>query len=232
MRFNATTALVSSKVLLVPYEPHHVKTYSAWMEDEDIREATASERLTLIEEYEMQRKWREDADKLTFIVCLPPATPGSPVDDSPARMIGDVNLFLYLEDSETEVDASGEARQVAVGEIEIMVAEKAHRGRGLGRGALLLFLAYVLVHQGEIMEQWGQPGVGVLEALRVKIGSGNERSLKLFESVGFVKKSEVESYFGEFELVLRDMGVEGMERRVGEFGMEGWREVVYGAGAV
>lgn len=27
-------ALVSSKVLLVPYEPHHVKTYSAWMEDE------------------------------------------------------------------------------------------------------------------------------------------------------------------------------------------------------
>jgi L-amino acid N-acyltransferase YncA len=39
-----------------------------------------------------------------------------------------------------------------------------------------------------------------LEYLRVKISSGNARSIRLFESVGFQKVSEAPNYFGEVEL--------------------------------
>jgi hypothetical protein len=36
-----------------------------------MQEATASERLTLEEEYENQESWRASHDKLTFIICEP-----------------------------------------------------------------------------------------------------------------------------------------------------------------
>jgi hypothetical protein len=38
------------------------------MKDSELLEATCSEPLTFEEELEMQRTWREDEDKLTFIV--------------------------------------------------------------------------------------------------------------------------------------------------------------------
>lgn len=38
---------------------------------QELLETTASEPLTLDEEYQMQVKWRQDADKLTFIACVP-----------------------------------------------------------------------------------------------------------------------------------------------------------------
>ena len=44
----------------MPYSPEHVPIYHSWMESDELREATASERLTLEEEEEMQRSWSAD----------------------------------------------------------------------------------------------------------------------------------------------------------------------------
>ncbi|XP_075118013.1 alpha/beta-tubulin-N-acetyltransferase 9 isoform X3 [Leptodactylus fuscus] len=63
MRVNEDTVLRGHKVLLVPYEPHHVPRYHEWMKSEELQKLTASEPLTLEQEYEMQRSWREDGDK-------------------------------------------------------------------------------------------------------------------------------------------------------------------------
>ena len=55
-------------MLLRPYSAALVPTYHAWMGDEALRAATASERLTLAEEYEAQLEWARDPAKQTFIV--------------------------------------------------------------------------------------------------------------------------------------------------------------------
>ncbi|KAI1469734.1 GNAT domain-containing protein [Daldinia caldariorum] len=130
MRLNENTAVSTSRVLLVPYDAHHVEKYHQWMEDPSIREATASERLSLEEEYENQASWREASDKLTFIVCAPllrGAAGGgngssdarekkgsvvAGVVDAADRMVGDVNLFLSpWDDDDDDYDEKGEGEQ-------------------------------------------------------------------------------------------------------------------------
>lgn len=68
MKLNSNVKIVAKKCILVPYEPCHVAKYHKWMENEEIRRLTGSEQLSLDEEYEMQKTWRNDEDKLTFIV--------------------------------------------------------------------------------------------------------------------------------------------------------------------
>lgn len=227
-------------------------TYHEWMQDESLQQATASEPLTLAEEYAMQKSWRTDADKLTFIVCTPPSapnhinhseilvkdahpkvTPGK--DDAPETMIGDVNLFLNADDDREEEHAhwrlihEGTKKTIqegkmhgVVGEVEIMIARKDCQGKGLGRETLLAFLWYILTSFSGIMNEYhiahgnGKTG-SYLNYLRVKIDSGNARSIKLFESVGFKKVSEKPNYFGELELrwQVRLMSLSEIERQMG-----------------
>jgi RimJ/RimL family protein N-acetyltransferase len=188
------------------------------MQDPDLQEATASEPLTLPEEYGMQQSWRTDNDKLTFIVCLPRSSSNEVsevhdgVDDSPERMIGDINLFLFEpeddgDDDEDEPNSSTEPSNAVVGEIELMIARKDLHRQGYGRAALLSFVGYILDSWAQIGAEYNKSGSnGVpksLDYLRVKINQSNARSIALFESIGFEQTAAGANYFGEIELRWR-----------------------------
>ncbi|KAJ0286363.1 hypothetical protein COL940_003024 [Colletotrichum noveboracense] len=175
----------------------------------DIQEATASEPLTLEEEYENQQSWRTSHDKLTFIICQPldAASDAASVKagevDEAARMIGDINFFVYPHDDEEEGEGA------YVGEVDVMVASKEHRGKGVGYAAVTTLLVYVHRNQERILKEYvegeGKSGKAELKGLMVKIKEGNAASISLFKRVGFTQKGEV-NYFGEVTMVLNDLG--------------------------
>ncbi|KAM4691682.1 alpha/beta-tubulin-N-acetyltransferase 9 [Rhinophrynus dorsalis] len=166
MRVNEDTVLTGQRVLLVPYEPHHVPRYHQWMKSEDLQKLTASEPLTLEQEYGMQRSWREDSDKCTFII-LDAARwdQGFPEEQC---MLGDVNLFLTDPDNQ------------ALAEIEVMIAESSYRGRGLGEESVRMMLYYGITTLG-------------ISTFEAKIGQENVKSIRLFHKLHFqeVSVSEV-----------------------------------------
>ncbi|KAH7033442.1 GNAT domain-containing protein [Microdochium trichocladiopsis] len=175
MKLNEHTAVSSARLFLVPYDAHHVPTYHEWMADPAIQEATASEPLTLEEEYENQVSWRTSGDKLTFILCLR-GTPGEDNNnvakgeaaragqvDTPEKMIGDINLFLTpwdedevdeTETGETSTAPSSSSSSYVNGEIDIMIASAAHRRLGLGREAVSTLLSYIRRHVEEILGEY------------------------------------------------------------------------------
>jgi hypothetical protein len=182
----------------------------------------------------MQRSWQTDHDKLTFIACqpLPKSQDKSErrtvfvsKDDAPDRMLGDVNLFL----SPADEDEEG-----CISELELMIAPTTARRKGYGRAAILTFLSYIENHLDEILIEY-RNGIGGQEAgkmkllmLRVKIGGKNEKSIGLFEGIGFVKTSEGENYFGEVEMVFEGaIGRGRIGKLLERFGIEGYTEMEY-----
>jgi RimJ/RimL family protein N-acetyltransferase len=163
----------------------------------------------------MQKSWRSDVDKLTFIACTAPvdalktSTVESKKHDTPPTMIGDVNLFL-TPDCSSDSESSGkddeegqhmEKTQALIGEIEIMIASPLHQGVGLGHSILLTFLWYMISYLRQITDEYSGGELNTyVKYLRVKIDKENVRSIGLFEKVGFEKVSEEANYFGELEL--------------------------------
>ncbi|XP_043861145.1 N-acetyltransferase 9 isoform X2 [Dromiciops gliroides] len=110
MRVNQNTMLLGQKVILVPYTTEHVPRYHEWMKSEELQRLTASEPLTLEQEYAMQHSWREDSDKCTFIVLDAEKWQAQPDSAEENCMVGDVNLFLT------------DLQDPTLGEIEVMIA--------------------------------------------------------------------------------------------------------------
>lgn len=162
MKANSTIKIVGSKVILVPYKKKHVEKYNKWMKSEELLDLTASEPLTLHEEYEMQHFWFQDDNKCTFIVLDKEMM--SKTNDEIGSMIGDVNLYLNDRDDPKAA------------EIEIMIADPIHRAKGNGYEALLHMMRYAT----EIL---------LLHKFIAKIKLKNEPSIKLFTKVGFKEDS-------------------------------------------
>ncbi|XP_032055599.1 N-acetyltransferase 9 [Aythya fuligula] len=175
MRINQDTVLQGSRATLVPYTTAHVPRYHAWMQSEELQRLTASEPLSLEQEYEMQRSWRDDADKCTFIVLDTERWAGQARGEEDC-MVGDVNLFL----TDTE--------DPTLGEIEIMIAEPSYRGRGFGKEATLMMMSY------------GVTDLGITK-FEAKIGQENEASICMFKKLHF-KEVAVNSVFREVTLRL------------------------------
>jgi len=128
MKINIGTVLAGERIVLVPYTKEHVPRYHDWMQSPVLLEQTASERLTLDQEYEMQQSWLHDENKCTFIILDKNKWLQTEMTEIEC-MAGDVNLFL-------------DHCQQDTAEIEIMIAEPSCRRCGLGREALLTMMNY------------------------------------------------------------------------------------------
>ncbi|XP_067633277.1 alpha/beta-tubulin-N-acetyltransferase 9 [Eurosta solidaginis] len=176
MRINENTKIVGRKVILVPYCAEHVEKYHEWMKSPELQELTASEELTLPEEYEMQNSWRDDEDKCTFLILsrMIYDETGNELE----ALVGDTNLFLKAD------EVSGDRLQIA--EAEIMIAEPQARGKGYGWEAMLLLFKYA------------QKNLNIRK-YEAKIGIKNEKSLCMFEKMKFREVSR-SAVFAEITL--------------------------------
>jgi RimJ/RimL family protein N-acetyltransferase len=130
------------------------------MQSEELLKLTASEPLSLDDEYKMQESWRQDTDKLTFLIL--DKSKFTTTKDEIESLVGDTNIFIKDEDDK-------------FGEIEIMIAEETARRKGFGRESTLLMLRYAIENLK-------------LKKLQAIIGSDNSKSIKMFQNLQFVQK--------------------------------------------
>ena len=108
-----------------------------------------------------------------------------------ASMIGDTNLFLQKPDSNRPTEHCAE--------VEIMIAEKLQRGKGLGWEAVCLMMSYGIRELN-------------VKQFEAKIKLDNSPSIKMFQKLGFseVSRSEV---FREITFSLRGPEVSEFEKK-------------------
>jgi RimJ/RimL family protein N-acetyltransferase len=226
MLLNYETVIVGEKCVLVPYRPEHVIQYHSWMQDPALLEATASEPLSLEQEYEMQRTWRDDEAKCTFIVLARDLVPNECcsellqkhsseefIQKSLSAMVGDVNMFLSEDEDETDdgqIDdehitahaASSSDRikeSYRQAELDIMIAEKEHRKRGVGQEAVELMMLYgaTLCHLRRIFCKINQDNTASLQLFQSKLGFRQCAYAECFREVELEFKSKSPEQLGE-----------------------------------
>lgn len=146
---------------------------------------TASEPLSIEEEYDMQKSWREDSRKCTFIVLRNDESS----TDEIGQMAGDVNLFLNRDDD----------GGLTYAEIDVMIAEERFRKQGMGEETVLLMMWYGITHLNT-------------KKFFAKINKVNESSIKLFKRLQYKLVNYVEA-FEEYEYQFSLEGEDGEEAR-------------------
>jgi len=154
--------VLGKRAVLVPYLREHVPRYHEWMQDPALLEATASEPLSLDQEFDVHRSWTLDPFKHTFIVLDKELIGGefAPGNPHTEAMVGDVNIYM------------NDPGDMQLAEVEIMIAEHKSRGKGIGQEAILLMMAFAV-------EKYG------IATFRAKISESNMASFKLFRKLGF-----------------------------------------------
>merc|ERR1719427_946533 len=90
-------------------------------------------------------------------------------------MVGDVNLFFNNNHDHDDEDGVREA------EVEVMIAERCARGKGMGKESVIMMLHY------------GHKYLSVSTYI-VKIGNTNKESIHLFLKLGFRYRSHSEVF--------------------------------------
>lgn len=163
MKINENTLLEGPRVVLVPYSESHVPRYHEWMKSPELQQLTASEPLTLEQEFNMQRSWREDDDKCTFIILDKQRWADGVVEEEQC-MLGDVNIFLTDPTDKT------------LAELEIMIAEPSSRGKRLGKEVTRMMMCYGVAKLG-------------IKKFQAKIGLDNQVSIAMFKKLQFQEVS-------------------------------------------
>ncbi|CAG9827772.1 unnamed protein product [Diabrotica balteata] len=191
MLINKDTTIQCQRVILIPYKKEHVLKYHLWMKSENLQHLTGSEPLTLEEEYEMQKSWLMDENKLTFIVL--DKQKYEETQNEIYSMIGDTNLFF----------ANADDRICA--EAEIMIAEEWARGRKCGWETMLLMFMYGIQYLG-------------VKQYIVKILYDNDISMKMFHEMGFVEVSRSD-VFKEvtYSKLVDELWISWMKNNLGNF---------------
>ncbi|OEL13702.1 N-acetyltransferase 9-like protein [Dichanthelium oligosanthes] len=173
--------VLGERAVLVPYLREHVPRYHEWMQDPALLEATASEPLSLAQEFDVHRSWSLDpissATHPSFY--LPFFFQAFISTLSTAAMVGDVNIYMNDPDD------------MQLAEIEIMIAEHKSRGKGIGQEAILLMMAFAVDKYG-------------IHTFRAKISESNMASLKLFRKLGF-KDASYSAVFKEVWIVILNL---------------------------
>jgi len=185
MLLNWETRINGECVSLLPYCRSHVATYHNWMKDPWLLEMTASEPLSLDEEYAMQASWRDDPKKLTFIVA----------DRSSGKLAGDVNLFYNISEDENAA------------EIEVMIAEQEFRRKGFAREALCLLMVYAQRELGtaRFVAKIGEKNVPSLSLFR-KLGYVEDTYCDVFKEYTLNLNTEV---LAEEWVKIEEIGARG-----------------------
>lgn len=212
------------------------------MQDPFLLDATASEPLTMEQEIEMQKEWRDDEKKCTFIILardlivdIPPIPSVVHADEERGdkeqesyenlieetldAMIGDINLFLSEEDdynSDDEENFHKQQQQLLHPEQCTPAAEE------LTQAELDIMIAAkshrhknLGVELALMMMHYGASSLN-LKRFYVKIKDTNHSSIKLFkEKLGFREFAYVEC-FGEYEFECKCENSEEMVKLIEE----------------
>jgi RimJ/RimL family protein N-acetyltransferase len=185
MLLNENVSIEGQTCVLVPYTKDLVEQYHSWfVNDKELLELTGSELLTIDEEYDNQESWRTDDSKLTFLI--------RDKTRSDRLLCGDINAFFsqYFESDWHDLECASPTATGLVAEINLMIAEKECRRKGIAREAVYMFSNYILTNMKNV------------RLFIAKVQLDNTASIGLFQSLGYVEFKRVEC-FNEVHLIKR-----------------------------